>query len=184
MEGNMSNALHTERLILRPPGRQDLNQFVPLIGDYEVAKYLSRVPHPYTEQNGRDFLLMAARGWARDEDHIFAIGLKNARACIGMCGVHPSRGWEIGYWLGRPYWGRGFTTEAGQVLIQYAFDQGANRLAARWFHDNPASGRVLEKLGFVHTGEDSTPCLARGMLVNAHVMALNRKAHTARKIAA
>jgi RimJ/RimL family protein N-acetyltransferase len=180
----MSNALHTERLILRPPGRQDLNHIVWLLGDFEVARNLSRAPHPYTEQNGRDFLLMAARGWARDEDYIFAICLKNARACIGMSGVHPSRGWEVGYWLGRPFWGRGFATEAGQALIAYAFEQGADRLTAKWFHDNPASGRVLEKLGFLHTGEDSTLCLARGMPANAHVMALDRAAHVTRKMAA
>jgi RimJ/RimL family protein N-acetyltransferase len=180
----MSNALHTERLILRPPGRQDLNHIVRLLGDYEVAKYLSRVPYPYTEQNGRDFLLMAARGWARDEDYIFAICLKNARACIGMCGVHPSRDWEIGYWIGQPYWGKGYGTAAVARLIAYAFEQGADRLTARWFHDNPASGRVLEKLGFAASGEDSGLCLARRERVNAHVVALDRAAYGTRKMAA
>ena len=180
----MSNALHTERLILRPPGRQDLHQFVPLIGDYEVAKNLLRAPHPYTEEDGRAFLLSCARGWAKNDNWVFAILLKDARSCVGMCGVHPDQAWEIGYWIGQPYWGKGYGTEAVAHLIAYAFEQGADRLTARWFHDNPASGRVLEKLGFVASGEDSGLCLARHEQVSAHVAALDRAAHLTRKMAA
>jgi RimJ/RimL family protein N-acetyltransferase len=184
MEGSMSYALETERLILRPPGRQDLGQFVPLIGDYDVAKDLLSAPHPYTEEDGRKFLMACAQGWVNNDELVFTILLRDARACVGMCGVRPGAGWEVGYWIGKPYWGEGYGTEAVARLIRYAFEQGADRLTARWFHDNPASGRVLEKLGFLHTGGDSTPCLARGVPVNSHVMALNRKAHTKGKIAA
>jgi RimJ/RimL family protein N-acetyltransferase len=180
----MSYALETERLILRPPGRQDLQSIVSLIGDYAVAKNLSRAPHPYTEQDGRNFLLSAAHGWVKGDDLPFAILLRDARACIGLCGIHPSRDWEVGYWLGRPYWGNGYATEAGQRIVRHGFSLGAGKLTAKWFHDNPASGRVLEKLGFTESGEDVSTCLARGHKVNAHVVTLDRAAYGARKMAA
>jgi RimJ/RimL family protein N-acetyltransferase len=180
----MSYALHTERLILRPPGRQDLGYIVPFLGDFSVSRNLARAPHPYTEKDGRDFLLFAARGWVTGSDFPFAILLKNARVCIGMCGVHPSRNWEFGYWIGRPYWGRGYATEAARAVTSFAFGKGAEKLTAHWFHDNPASGRVLQKLGFKTMGEEPSPCLARGGSFPSHVVALDRATRCNGKLAA
>ena len=99
----MSWILETERLLLRPPKATDISRFVPLLDDFEVSKNLARVPYPYTEDEGCAFIVRAANGWATREDLPFAVLRKADAAYIGMCGVHPARGWEFGYWFGRPY---------------------------------------------------------------------------------
>ncbi|HXJ00991.1 MAG TPA: GNAT family N-acetyltransferase, partial [Micropepsaceae bacterium] len=129
----MSRILETERLLLRPPRAADISHFVPLLADYDVAKNLSRVPHPYTEDDACAFVVYAANGWKSGGDLSFAILRKAPSAYIGACGVHPARDWEFGYWLGKPYWGRGYATEAAQELVAFAFDVlGAQQLAAGW----------------------------------------------------
>ena len=104
---------------------------------------------------------------------------------IGMCGVHPSQDWEIGYWLGRPFWGRGYATEACGRAVAWAFDElKAETLNAGWFHDNPASGRVLTKLGFRAAGEEERSCFSRGGPVACHLVALDRATYITRKMSA
>jgi len=180
----MTAVLETKRLILRPPGEADLPEIVSVVSDFEVSKNLSRVPHPYTEQNARDFLKIIENGWATGEDMTFGIRKKADGTYIGTCGIHPNQGWEFGYCLGKPYWGQGFATEAAARVIAFAFDdKDAGRLAAKWFHDNPASGRVLEKLGFMPAGEEMSNCEARGHKVPAHVVALDRATYRTRKMA-
>src|SRR5580765_7462370 len=107
---NMSVLLETERLLLRPPRAADISHFVPLLKDFDVTKNLSRVPHPYTEDDASAFIVSAAHGWASGEDLAFAIFRKAPSAYIGICGVHPARGLEFGYWLGNPYWGEAYAT--------------------------------------------------------------------------
>jgi len=171
----MSVILQTGRLLLRPPRAADISHFVPLLKDFDVAKNLSRVPYPYTEDDASAFIVSAAHGWTSGEDLAFAILRKAPAAYIGTCGVHPARGWEFGYWLGKAYWGQGYATEAAGRLIAFAFDElGAPQLSAGWFHDNPASGRVLAKLGCVPDGEDERSCLSRGTNVFCHKVVLKR----------
>jgi RimJ/RimL family protein N-acetyltransferase len=173
----MSVILETGRLILRPPKAADISAFLPLLGDFQVSKNLSRVPHPYTEDNACAFIVLAAQGWRTGEDLAFAILRKGDGSYIGVCGVHPARGWEFGYWLGRPFWGSGYATEAVGRLIRYAFEElGAEELHAGWFFDNPASGHVLEKLGCEPDGSEERPCLSRGCKVFCHKVALKRAA--------
>ena len=181
----MSVLLETERLILRPPRAADIGRFVPLMADYEVAKNLSRVPHPYTEDDASAYIVKAAAGWASGEDFGFSILRKFDSAYVGMCGVHPSRGGELGYWIGRPFWGKGFATEAVGRAVAFAFRElEVEGLRAAWFHDNPASGRVLRKLGFAREGMEDRPCLARGRSIPSHLVALDRATYITRKMAA
>jgi [ribosomal protein S5]-alanine N-acetyltransferase len=178
----MSAVLETQRLILRAPQAGDVPHFVPLIGDFDVSKNLSRIPHPYTERDGYDFVAMIGQKRTLKQDYAFSILRKMDDAFVGMCGVHPERGWEMGYWIGKPFWRQGYATEVGARLVAFGFDElGAERLFAEWFHDNPASGRVLEKLGFQPSGETMSNCLARGHCVAANVVALDRGAHKTRK---
>ncbi len=101
-----------------------------------------------------------------------------------MCGVHPARGWEFGYWFGKAYWGKGYATEAGARIVAFAFEVlNAEKLAAGWFYDNPASGRVLEKLGFGACGEEARSCLSRGSDVQCRMVVLDRAAYMTRKSA-
>jgi len=177
----MSVILKTGRLLLRPPRAADIGAFLPLLGEYEVAKNLSRVPHPYTEDDACAFIVWAAHAWRTREDLPFAILRKADETYIGVCGVHPARGWEFGYWLGRPFWGQGYASEAAARLVRYAFEElGAEELHAGWFFDNPASGRVLEKLGCELDGEEERASLSRGCKVFCHKVVLRRAAYERR----
>ena len=171
----MSILLETERLLLRPPRAADISHFISLLGNYEVAKNLSRVPHPYTEDDGCAFIVTAAHGWRTKEDLPFAILRKEPAAYVGVCGLHPARNWEFGYWLGKPFWGFGYATEGAHRLVRHAFAAlGLETVHAGWFYDNPASGRVLAKLGARHNGSAMRDCRARGRAVLCHDMLLTR----------
>ena len=180
----MSHLLETERLLLRPPRAGDISQFLPLLNDFDVSKNLSRVPHPYTEDDACAFIVSITHAIAQGTDHVFAILLK-AGPFIGLCGIHPQGGWEFGYWYGKPYWGQGYATEAGGRAVSYAFEElNATRLQAGWFHDNPASGKVLAKLGFRPCGEGERNCVSRGCKVDCHEVELDRETYMTRKKAA
>ena len=118
---------------------------------------------------------LAAHAWRNGTEFNFAILRKESPACIGICGVHPLRNWEFGYWLGKPFWGRGYATEAAHRLVTYAFEAlDLETVHAGWFFDNPASGHVLAKLGARHNGSAMRDCRARGMAVLCHDMLLTR----------
>jgi RimJ/RimL family protein N-acetyltransferase len=178
----MSIFLETERLLLRHPRAADISHFLPLINDFDVSKNLSRAPYPYTEDDACAFIVAVTRAIAAGTDHVFAILLK-PEAYIGTCGLHPERGWEFGYWYGKPYWGKGYATEAGRRMVKYAFEElKAEALTASWFHDNPASGRVLAKLGFQPVGQGERNCLSRGCKVKCHEVALDRATYMTRNM--
>jgi RimJ/RimL family protein N-acetyltransferase len=169
-----SETLETERLILRPPTAADIPYFVPLIADFDVARNLSSVPHPYTEDAAHAFIVRAAEKRARNADFAFAVALTDG-TYIGAAGVHPEKNWEFGYWIGKPYWGNGYATEAARRLLQFAFEElDTDYITAGWFFDNPASGRILEKLGCVPSGSEERECMARGGPVSCNRVVLTR----------
>ena len=182
----MSCQLNTERLLLRPPEEGDVPFIVAGIGDWDVVKNLSRAPYPYREDHAREFLGKQAENRAKGTDFAFGITQKGDGAFMGVVGVHlRENGFEIGYWLGRPYWGQGFATEAARKASAFAFHiLKAERLIAGWFHDNPASGHVLEKVGFVANGIETRDCLSRRHAVQCNMMALERANFGRRKVAA
>jgi RimJ/RimL family protein N-acetyltransferase len=141
--------LATERLVLRAPQREDVKAIATLANDRRIAENLRRVPHPYGVVDAEEFLTVVNRC---DGEICFAITLDDR--LIGMCGLDPrDDAPEIGYWLGAPYWGRGYATEAARAVIDYAFgelEHAALQSGARV--SNPASRRVLEKCGFQWTG--------------------------------
>ena len=175
--------LETRRLMLRPLKAADIGRFLPLIADFEVAKNLSTAPHPYTEDDACAFVTKNQQGWTDRQDCGFAVLRKQDGSFIGMCGVHPRRDWEFGYWVGRPHWGKGYATEAGARVVAFAFDElNADLLNAGWFVDNPVSGRVLEKLGFMPASVTEHPCLARGCDVTCNRLTLDRATYMTRKM--
>jgi RimJ/RimL family protein N-acetyltransferase len=143
------------------------------LSDYDVARMTSRVPHPYHAGDAEAFL-------ARAEKHRFVIQRKGDLMFLGMIGLHaPDQdqgdGLEFGYWLGKPFWGFGYATEAAHRLVTYAFEVlDQETVHAGWFYDNPASGHVLSKLGARHNGSAMRDCRARGMAVLCHDMLLTR----------
>lgn len=179
--------LETARLKLRLGEIADAAAVVPLIGDYDVAKNLARAPHPYAAQDWLDHVTRMAEGYARGTDFSFLVVRKSDGVVMGKCGVHLTDGgpFELGYWLGRPYWGEGFATEAARRVAIFAFyELKVDVLVAGWFEDNPASGRVLEKLGFQATGLEPMESRARRGTVNCHRMRLEREGFGRKKAAA
>ena len=160
--------LESDRLILRPPGPRDIQSMTVWLSDYDVARMTSRIPHPYNEGDAETFLALAV-------EHRFVIQRKSDSLFLGMIGLHAEEGYEFGYWLGKPFWGFGYATEAAHRLVTYAFEVlDQETVHAGWFFDNPASGHVLAKLGARHNGSAMRDCRARGMAVLCHDMLLTR----------
>jgi ribosomal-protein-alanine N-acetyltransferase len=148
--------LETARLRLRPYSDADIAKLVSLIGAREIAANSMRIPFPYSEQDARDFLVRIGNGSeTRVAITLLTDGPLHGRL-IGGVGlrfepVHHSA--ELGYWIGVPYWGNGFATEAARALLDYGFETlNLNRIFASYFRPNTASGRILKKLGMVHEG--------------------------------
>ena len=143
--------LETARLRLRPYTDADIKELVRLIGVREVAATTLRIPHPYTEQDGKDFLalLNPHRIW-------LAITLREGGGQLGGIGLtidEKHRHAELGYWLGVASWGKGYATEAAREMLRYGFeDLNLHRIFASHFKQNPASGNILKKLGMRHEG--------------------------------
>lgn len=175
--------IRTRRLFLRPAWAQDARALVGAMACWDVVKNLARVPWPYAMADAEDFLARCASTPAAPRFLIFA---RTGADPILVGGIGLDRDEsdevEIGYWIARDHWGRGYATEAGRAVIELAFDGlRLPELTAGHFVDNPASGAVLKKLGFAATGEiRPTPCRARGGDVPAARYALTRAAWTGR----
>jgi RimJ/RimL family protein N-acetyltransferase len=142
----------TERLLLRPGWAEDAPALARAIGDEMIVRNLAVVPWPYSLRDAEAFLA-APRDPVLPSMLIFE-RTEGEPVLVGSCGLgrRPSGNVELGYWISRPFWGQGFATEAGLALVEMARALGIGRLEASHFLDNPASGRVLEKLGFQSTG--------------------------------
>ena len=154
----------TDRLTLKPLQDRDKARLVALIGDFDVAINLSRVPYPYSLADADDWLSVV-------ESEEFNLSIFLDDALIGAVGLSEKNNGscELGYWVGKTYWGRGIATEAARGLLDWALPRAQpDYVAANVFADNPSSARVLEKLGFVLVGEDSVFSLSR----QAHVPTL------------
>jgi RimJ/RimL family protein N-acetyltransferase len=141
--------LATERLVLRAPRRSDVKAIASFANDRRIAANTARIPHPYGIEDAEQFIAAVNK---REGEACFVIMLECAP--IGVCSVDLREdGPEVGYWLGVPYWGRGFATEAVRALIDHAFgDLEHETLISGARVNNPASRRVLEKCGFQWTG--------------------------------
>lgn len=149
----MGAELRTDRLTLRPLALADAPRLAHFSGDPDVARMLSMIPTPYPAVATEGFILIMQARAPLQKDHVFAIDLEGEGA-IGCIGAHAKpEGFEIGYYVGKPYWGHGYATEAARALSTHMAELGATHLEAGHFIDNPASGRVLEKAGFEATGE-------------------------------
>ena len=163
----------TARLLLRPGWAEDAPALAAAIGDERIVRNLTTAPWPYRLRDAEAFL-------ARPLDPVLPSFLIFERTngeprLVGSCGLgrRASGSVELGYWIARRFWGRGFATEASAALVAIARALRLPRLQASHFLDNPASGRVLEKLGFEPLGI-TAPRLscARGTEAPAKMFAL------------
>jgi RimJ/RimL family protein N-acetyltransferase len=143
----------TERLLLRPGWAEDAPALAKAIGDEAIVRNLAKAPWPYTLDHARQFL---ATERAEGECSLLVFRRTNrAPQLIGSAGIgrDPNGHAELGYWIARSHWGLGYATEAAAAIVAIArHAMRMQRLHAGHFLDNPASGRVLEKVGFKPTG--------------------------------
>lgn len=168
--------LYTERLALRPFRRGDAYDFARLAGDWGVASMTSDIPFPLSQEQ--------AMAWLKPVRGEVRFALEHDRQMIGGAGFYrrQSGSAELGFWLGAPWWGYGFATEATRAVIAHGFRRHqVPMFTSAHFADNPASRNVLAKLGFQVAGDCRIDCVARGQDVPALTYWLDR-AHAARAI--
>lgn len=148
--------LRSTRLVLRPFAMEDAPGVQRLAGDREIASSTLNIPHPYEDGMAETWIHGLAGAFARGESATFAIALAENGTLIGSVGlritaVHARA--EIGYWVGKTYWGQGYCSEAVRVILPYGFETcGLVRIYAHHLTRNPASGRVMQKVGMTHEG--------------------------------
>ncbi|HXJ85449.1 MAG TPA: GNAT family protein [Candidatus Binatia bacterium] len=172
---NSPPTLETARLRIRPYSDADIPELLPLVGAQEVAATTLRIAHPYTEQDARDFFELA-----QEPDQLWlAVTLRADGRQIGGIGLRIERQHqhaELGYWLGVDYWGRGYATEAAREMLRHGFeDLGLHRIFATHFKHNPASGRVLKKVGMHFEGCQREHLLKWGTFVDSEMYGILRR---------
>lgn len=153
----IDDRIETARLILRAPDRRDVVALARLANNAKIHAMLARLPHPYTQADAIAFVDEFSR---QDSEKVYAITQKSG-AFIGVVGLTFAKDAPpaLGYWLGEPYWGKGYATEAVGALVAAAVATGrCPAILARARSDNPSSRNVLSKLGFVETGEAIDDC--------------------------
>lgn len=151
--------IETARLRIRSLRDDDLADLVALIDNWEVARWVSSVPHPYTEEDGRKWIALVRHDHATGRPRRFAIALRETDRLIGGVGLDGSTGDEsdepaLGYWLGQPYWGNGYGREAVAAVIDYGFRTlGLETIRAYTDPSNAASQKVILHCGLRNVGE-------------------------------
>jgi RimJ/RimL family protein N-acetyltransferase len=151
-----SQELRTARLLLRSFVAEDIPGIVRLAGAKQIAATTLNIPHPYGEDDARSFLAKANEDFTEGLSVIFAISISPRRELCGAVGLHIAdlhKRAELGYWIGMPFWGKGFATEAAGATVAFGFETlRLRRIFAHHFSENTASQRVLEKIGMRHEG--------------------------------
>ena len=170
--------LETARLRLRPFTQADAPIVRALAGDVRVSATTLNIPHPYPEGLAREWIGTHAANAADGRAYIFAIERKDDSALLGGIAINIARQHsraEIGYWLGFPYWNQGYTTEAARRIVAFGFeDLDLNRIQATYWPRNPASGRVMEKVGLRYEGTLRGYLLRKGSFEDTAIHALTR----------
>lgn len=148
--------IETMRLRLRQFVLADAPTVRELAGHRDVAKTTLNIPHPYEDGMAEDWIRKQGDAIATGDLLPFAITLRSDGTLIGAIslGINKRSRWaELGYWIGKPFWNNGYCTEAARALVDYGFGPlGLNRIQARHMSRNPASGRVMHKLGMKYEG--------------------------------
>ena len=136
--------------------KSDIPEIVRLLSDPAIAQMTLNVPYPYDEDDARQWLAFQEKERRAGTGYTFAIALRDDDLMVGAIDIRPNarhKKAEIGYWIGKPYWGRGYATEAARAIIRYGFETlEMNRIYALHFTGNPASGRVMQKAGMQFEG--------------------------------
>ena len=156
-EAQPQPTLETERLVIRPFCDTDANAVQSLLQSREIAANTASIEHPYPEGAAALWIATHAGCWARGESAVFAMVEKHqlgqVRGAIGLEIHARDENAELGYWVGEPWWGRGYATEAAEAVLQFGFSiLGLRKIYAHHHAKNPASGRVMQKVGMEQEG--------------------------------
>ena len=147
--------LENGTLLMRPLESHDSSAILDLVVTPEIAAN-TFVPQPYPPEAASEFVRLGRERWRYDEAYVFGVIEKCSQRFAGCMGIHPVAAHgraEVGYWIGKAFWGRGLATSALRLLLQFAFETlKLNRVEAGHFAHNPASGRVMEKAGMRFEG--------------------------------
>ena len=181
--------IETNRLLLRPWRDADAPRLVKLANHPEIAHMLASMPHPYSLSDAKEFLERVCNQPACAAQ--FAITLKNtANDLIGGIGYgltsrrdKPCHKIDFGYWLGLAYWGKGYASEAAHAVIEHAFEVSAiDRIDTDYLTVNPASGRILERVGFLDHGESNCHSSGSGLTRPSRKMVLTKARYLEQKV--
>lgn len=169
--------LFSKRLQLRRMTLADASDVQRLAGDRAIAATTSLIPHPYPDGAAEQWIESQADDLTQGTGAVWSIFRREDDQFVGAAGLNidlESNRAELGYWIGVPYWNNGYVTEACQAVLEYAFMKRAlHRIVAHHFSNNPASGRVMEKLGMKREGtlrqhfrkwDDYVDCVYYGIL--------------------
>jgi len=166
-------SLESNRLILRPFSQKDAKRVRELAGVFDVSRYTEAVPYPYKDGDAEDWISTLPEEYSSGKGATFAIEHKESGSLmggigLGICDVHKKA--NLGYWLGRPYWSNGYCSEAAKRLIDYAFEERSiHRIYARHMECNPASGRVMQKIGMTLEGKLKDDIQKEGVFHTMHI---------------
>ena len=153
---NLFGSLTTPRLLLSPPRVADIPTIVELLNDHTVSRYTAHIPFPYTEDDAVYWVNLANRSRRDGSKQVFAIRDRETEQLLGGIGLHIDdklKIAEIGYWIGKPYWGKGLVSEAAAAMIRFGFEElGLRKIEAHHIVANAGSGRVMEKNGMQREG--------------------------------
>lgn len=166
-------SLETARLRLRPFEPADAGQVQRLAGHPRIAAFTAEVPHPYEDGMAEAWIETHLPAWLAREQVVFALTLRSSDELVGAMGLRlecEGRRGNVGYWIGVPYWGRGYCTEALRAVLAFGFGElGLERIYAAHMSENPASGRVMQKAGMRHEGSLRRHLWIRGRLVDVEL---------------
>jgi 8-oxo-dGTP diphosphatase len=172
--------LTSARLILRAPEARDADAIYKLMNDWEVVRMLSRLPFPYPREAAEKWITSTADAASRQDGYHFVVtgeeeGEEILVGCVGLTLDIKTRSGELGYWVGRRFWGHGVACEAAHRVLAWAFaNLPLDRVEAFVSVDNPRSSAVLRHIGMRETGLGERPFLARGKATPVQIFTAGR----------
>ncbi|PHR57406.1 MAG: GNAT family N-acetyltransferase [Robiginitomaculum sp.] len=173
----MRTVITTDRLVLRQPTLGDAKTISRLLSDKAIVRMTASIPYPFCMLSAEFWIMQTLANWDRDVSHSYII--TDGKNIIGDISLFNAKDGskELGYWIGKPYWGKGYASESAKAIIAESFDSlDIPHIDAGYFDDNPASGHILGKLGFVSKNEFShLYSIGRGTSARGIELRLHRK---------
>ncbi len=165
----MQQAIESKGLILRPFSMSDAERVSVLAGDKQISEMTANIPYPYTVSDAENWIRTHAELFLSGKGIVYAIVLKESSELIGAISF-PKLESGLGYWLGVPYWGCGYATEASKVLISFPKRYyGLTRLKVMHLVGNERSKSVIEKLGVKYVGDQTNRMQGKDREVSVYI---------------